>query len=338
MLKLDVNASKNYTVTIDDGFKNFSQIKDIFKNRKIAIICDKTVKSLYGNELKRQLKGEEFYFISIPSGEQSKTLKNYCKLINKFAELSFTRKDVVITFGGGVVGDLGAFVASTYMRGITLIAIPTTILSAVDSSVGGKTAVDLNSGKNMCGTFYQPSAVYINVDFLKTLPNREILSGYGEIIKYAMLSKSLTLDDIKSQNLELIIYKCLSIKKDIVEKDERESSLRMLLNLGHTFGHAVETLSNFTLSHGECVVIGLKYVIEFSKKYYNLRSEVVNKLNEILVCMGHNLNFNYSINEVVEKINADKKRESNFVNLVTLKDVGCPQIEKIEIESLKNYF
>lgn len=338
MIKLEVNTSKKYNVIIDNGFNNFGDVKDIIQNKKIAIICDKTVKNLYSKELKKQLKGNKYYFLTITPGEKSKNLKNYCKLINKLASLSFTRSDVVITFGGGVVGDLGAFVASTYMRGIKLIAIPTTILSAVDSSVGGKTAVDLTYGKNLCGTFYQPSAVYVNVNFFKTLPNREILSGYGEIIKYSMLSKTLTYNDIRSGDLELIVYKCLSIKKDIVEKDEQESNLRMLLNLGHTFGHAVETLSNYTLSHGECVAIGLKYIIEFSKKYYDLNDTTINELYQLLNSFGHNLNVEYTLLDIIEKINADKKRQSNYINLITLKGVGCPQIEKVEIDGLKNYF
>ncbi len=335
MLKLDVKTSSNYTVTIDSSLKSFEEtIKPLLIGKKIAVICDENVKKLHIKSLKQALRGEDCYFITIKSGEHSKNTKNFINLVNKLALLSFTRSDVVITFGGGVVGDLGALVASTYMRGITLIAMPTTLLSAVDSSVGGKTAVNLAYGKNLLGTFYQPKAVFINTEYLNTLPEREILSGYGEIIKYAFLDNSISIYDAKCASYETLIYKSLKIKSKIVSLDEKEGNLRKILNLGHTFGHAIESLSSFTISHGECVVKGIKLAIDFSKKYYGLSDECVKKMYELLSVKGHNLDVGYSLNDVVKQVYSDKKRQNNSVSFITIKDIGNVKIEDVLIENL----
>jgi 3-dehydroquinate synthase len=188
MLKLTVNTSKIYDITIGRGLKGFKSVAlNVVRGNKIAIIFDSNVYEKYSNVLDEYLDEFSIFKCVVLSGEENKNFENYYKLINYLAENKFNRNDAIITFGGGVVGDLGAFVASTYMRGISLISVPTTLLSMVDSSVGGKNAINLESGKNLVGTFYQPSLVYIATNFLHSLPNREILSGMGEVIKYAFM-------------------------------------------------------------------------------------------------------------------------------------------------------
>jgi 3-dehydroquinate synthase len=220
------------------------------------------------------------------------------------------------------------------MRGITLIAIPTTLLSMVDSSIGGKTAIDLPAGKNLLGTFYQPNAVYIDIDFIKTLSEREITSGYGEIIKYAFLDSKITKQRLDKEIDESLIEDLLKIKKDIVERDELESDLRKLLNLGHTFGHAIEKLSSYTISHGECVLKGIKYAIEISKKVFGIKSELVNKALDLLMVKGEVTNFGFTSEELIEQIKNDKKSDHNGVDFVLIKGIGEPVIKHLTFDEL----
>ena len=248
-----VNASKSYPITIGSGKEVFSDLDSFARGDKVAVLTDDKVESLYKGFFDGFFKQKSVYKFVIPHGEGSKNAETYIKLMNRLAKCDFTRKDTIVAFGGGVVGDLAAFIASTYMRGIGLIAVPTTILSAVDSSVGGKTAINLDEGKNLCGTFYQPDAVFIDTSFFSTLDGEQISCGYGEIIKYAFLSDSVTMEDIVAPIGEDLVYKCLKIKAEIVESDEKETGARKLLNLGHTIGHAIEKLSGFSISHGDCV-------------------------------------------------------------------------------------
>lgn len=335
MQELKVSASKTYTVTITDELEAFSErVLPFIKGENVAIITDDTVNKLYGAALDGFLSGKRVYKAVIRHGEKSKNAKNYINIINALAENGFTREDTVIALGGGVVGDLAGFVASTYMRGITLIAVPTTLLSAVDSSVGGKTAIDLKAGKNLCGTFYQPSAVYINTGFFRDLPEKEIKNGLGEVVKYAFLSDTVKASDIKNID-EKLVYNCLKIKRDIVEKDEKESGERALLNLGHTFGHAVENLSGYTLSHGACVLKGLVYSIEISRRIYDLSDETVNRMYELLKSAKVDLTTPYSGQMLVKQILSDKKRKGDNINFVALKGIGKPEIVKMKISELE---
>ena len=235
-----------------------------------------------------------------------------------------------------MVGDLTGFVAATYMRGITYIQAPTSLLSFVDSSVGGKTAINLQEGKNLVGSFYQPSLCYINVSAVKTLPEREILCGYGEIVKCAYLSETVSFDLIKHGSLEDIIYACLKVKASIVSEDEFESGKRALLNLGHTIGHAIETLSSFSISHGLSVAKGIGKIIEISRKYYGLKKEVVDKLYNLLKAFPFDLKIDFSDSDIADKILSDKKVKNGYVNFVLIKDVGDVRIEKIAISEIKN--
>ncbi|MDY6367779.1 MAG: 3-dehydroquinate synthase [Clostridia bacterium] len=335
MKVLTVNSSKKYDVTLTKGMDGFLiAVKPLICGEKVAVITDSNVNGLYKNIISDTLKQFEVFEFVIRAGEKSKNAKEYLKLINKLAENGFTRKDTVIAFGGGVVGDLAAFVASTYMRGITLISVPTTLLSMVDSSVGGKTGIDLACGKNLCGTFYQPSAVYINVDFLNTLPEREIKCGFGEILKYGYLG----LDDktIFDDDILKLIADCIKIKAEIVEKDEKESGERKLLNLGHTFGHAIEKAKNYKLSHGECVAKGIRFALIMSENYYDVKG-LEKEFTKLAQNFSLDLTCDVSIDKLIRIMQNDKKRSGDSIDFVLVGDDKKAKIVPIKIQSIKGY-
>ena len=338
MYKLTVNASKRYQITISnslDGFANATSRAIV--GEKVALITDSNVDKLYGDALNGFLQDKTLYKYVIPAGEQSKCKEIYFDLVEKLCADGFNRTDTVIALGGGVVGDLAGFVAATYMRGINLIQVPTTILSAVDSSVGGKTAINLDNGKNLVGCFYQPSAVYINTEFFKTLPQREILSGKGEIVKYAFLSKSVSAQLIKGGANEGLVYQCLKIKRDIVEKDEKEKGKRSLLNLGHTVGHAIESLSNYSLSHGECVAKGIASALKVSRALYDIDQIKYDEMQKLLALCGHDLSCPFSAKQLIDKIAFDKKGDGKAIKFVAVKDIGKPQIVTMDYSELEKY-
>lgn len=335
MLSFFVNASKSYPITIGSGKEVFAKLNDYLRGEKVALITDDSVDRIYGGFFDGLFEQKSVYKFVIPHGEGSKNAENYIKILNWLAKNDFTRSDAVVAFGGGVVGDLAAFVASTYMRGIGLIAVPTTILSAVDSSVGGKTAVNLDEGKNLCGTFYQPDAVFIDVDFFSSLDSEQISCGYGEIIKYAFLSNSVTTDDIKGPIGEELVYKCLKIKAEIVEADERETGARKLLNLGHTIGHAIEKLSGFSISHGDCVAKGLFAILNVSKKYYSLSDGAYRRALEIISLRGHDLSDPFPAKAILEQIRLDKKSGGNYVDAVLICEDLSAKTERISFDKLK---
>lgn len=336
MIKLKVKTATKYTVTISNGMQDFNNaVIPYIKGDKVAIIVDQNVNDIYGDIIKNKLDNKTVFTYVVPSGENSKSKEQYFDILERLSVDGFTRYDTIIAFGGGVVGDLGGFIASTYMRGIALIQVPTTILSAVDSSVGGKTAINLENGKNLVGTFYQPKAVYINTEFFKSLPEREVKSGFGEIIKYALLSKSVNAKLIQDGISEKLVYNCLKIKRDIVSKDEKESNLRALLNLGHTVGHAIESLSKYQISHGECVVKGLVFTLRLSKKIFNLDDNTANEIQKIIESYNHDTNCEYTSQQIMQKIAYDKKGDGKAVKFVLLKGVGKPQIIKLTHQQIQ---
>ncbi len=264
-------GDRSYPIFIEDGI--LVNIGADIAKRKFAtryvVISDDYVASLYGSTLMASLKdaGVTAELLTFPRGEASKNLQVFAELSSKLAQMGMDRKSGLIAFGGGVTGDLTGFLAASYMRGIPFVQIPTTLLSQVDSSVGGKTGVDIPEGKNLVGAFYQPKAVYIDSSVLTTLPVAELLGGIAEVIKYGVIRDfafygflERNLDAILGLNPQIIqemIQICCKIKADVVAQDERESDLRRILNFGHTIGHAVEAASNFTLIHGHAVAIGM---------------------------------------------------------------------------------
>ncbi len=269
---------RSYPIRIEQGL--LAQIGPDLASRDIAkhygVISDDHVASLYGSHVMESLAaaGLSADLITFPRGEESKNLKTIATLSSMLADQGFDRKDGLIALGGGVTGDITGFLASVYMRGIPFVQVPTTLLAQVDSSVGGKTGVDIPEGKNLVGTFYQPGAVYIDTDVLQSLPQDELLGGLAEVIKYGVIAdddlfqflearreKILRLDE---QVISSMIARCCEIKAWVVEQDEREGDLRRILNFGHTIGHAIEAASDFTLIHGMAVAIGMSVVSDLA--------------------------------------------------------------------------
>lgn len=338
MRLISVNTSRGYEVVIEKDFSKLKRRMTRVFSGKLAVVYDTNTHALFSSEIKNALSGVELCEKVFPSGENTKSLENFGKLLSFLAENGFTRKDGILAVGGGVIGDLCGFVASSYMRGITYISCPTTLLSMVDSSVGGKTAVNLPQGKNLVGAFYQPSLVYVSTSTLKSLPEREIECGMGEVVKYAFLDNSLTLGDISEKNYENIIYKCLQIKKKFVEEDEFDKGERAKLNLGHTVGHALESLECFAYSHGLCVFNGIRHIIDLSVDFYGYNEEKRQEFLRLLNAYPYSVKLTATPNELIEKIKIDKKAESNLINLVLIKDIGKTEIVKMPLQKLKEKF
>lgn len=335
-MRLTVNATRKYDILTENSFSQIKkEICTFFNGKKILIVTDSIVEKLYLNQLMDNLKDYEVFSYVLPAGESSKNPQNYLKILTYLAEKNFLRKDMIIALGGGVVGDLAGFVASSYMRGIVLVQCPTTLLASVDSSVGGKTGVDLPQGKNLVGAFYQPFLTYVNLSTFSSLPEREIKCGLGEVVKYAFISSSITEEMLKKGITEELIIECVKIKAQIVSEDEFDNGKRALLNLGHTIGHAIESLANYSLSHGACVSKGIAKIIDMSAKYYNLSDKKRLELRNILSYSGEDEDILFDTDKIIEKIALDKKAENNGVNLVLIKDIGDVRIEKLSIEKIR---
>ena len=269
MKTVHIPASRQYDVRIERGLlqRAGAQLRGVTKASAILIVSDDAVWPLFGETVQRSLEAEGFRVCTFifPHGESSKSAATYLQLLDALAAQQLTRTDALVALGGGVVGDLTGFAASTYLRGLGFIQIPTTLLAMVDSSVGGKTAIDLPAGKNLAGTFYQPWLVLCDPDCLQTLPENIFRDGCAEVIKYAVLGSAPFFDDLSSvparDQLEHIIETCVRMKRDIVSQDEFDRGTRQLLNLGHTFGHGIEACSGFAVSHGSAVAIGMAMMV-----------------------------------------------------------------------------
>lgn len=313
----------NYDLMI--GLDALNQSRDYLKNfikSKAIVITDENVDRYHHKTLDILLDDleieHEFYVIK--PGESSKCISEYEKIMN-YMSLSYHRNDTVIAFGGGVVGDLAGFVAATFMRGIDFIQIPTTVLSMVDSSVGSKTGIDLPTGKNLIGAFKDPALCIIDPLLLKTLDDYVFEDGFGEIIKYAICFDEELFDMISSRrytkqsNLSEIVEICVTIKKDIVLKDKLEQNLRRLLNYGHTLGHAVEKLSNYSVMHGHGVAYGMKCM---AKKY----SKDYDKILEVLKMYNLDDSYDYSVDDVYDVTLRDKKNTKDMISLIISEKIG----------------
>ena len=301
---------------------------------KWMIITDENVDKLYGESLKKALEGKENYKFIIDPGEESKTFLTVEKILNKMIENGITRSSKIIALGGGVVGDIAGFCASIYMRGISFIQVPTTLLAQVDSSVGGKTGVNMAQGKNMVGSFYQPQVVIIDTDTLRTLPKRELISGMGEIVKYGVIWDYEFLNFIEENledimNLEedimkKIIKKCCEIKAEVVSKDERELGVRKILNFGHTIAHAIESLTDYKrYTHGEAVSIGMYYEALMAKDFGYIDEEYFSKIESLIKRLGVCLDLSeFSIESLREAMMKDKKNKDGKISFIFPKGRG----------------
>lgn len=341
-LKIRVNTSKPYDVIIGEGLlRDVGRIiKDTVKSDKVLLISDDTVFSFYGEEVKTRLK--EFGFTVkeyvIKAGEESKNLNVYGKILSFAAEHEITRKDVVVALGGGVVGDLSGFVAATYLRGIPYIQIPTTLLAEIDSSVGGKTAVDIKEGKNLVGAFKQPEIVIIDTLTLKTLPDIVYAEGMGEGVKYAFLSKEIF--DLMQGKFSIsdFVYACVKLKAEIVERDEFEKGERRLLNFGHTVAHGIEKLSGYKIAHGKAVALGIKSAIKGGVKRKIFTEEEGKALINFTEKYTKSGDIPFKMEDVLKEAVYDKKRSDEYINIACLYQVGEVKELKVKLSDLGEYF
>ena len=319
--------------------------KNSINFKKCLLVLDKNIPKKYVKLISKSLKSYQVYKITYNANEKNKNQKNVNNILDLLLQKNFSRDDCLISIGGGITGDVAGFAASLFKRGLKFVNIPTTLLSQVDSSVGGKTGVNTSHGKNLIGTFYQPKIVISDVDFLDSLPFREIICGYAEIVKHALIANkklynflNKNLDDIlklKSPIIERSIHQSCKVKKSIVEKDEKEKGLRKVLNFGHTFAHAYEACSNFSkkLNHGEAVILGMKSAFEFShnKKIINYKEfkSAIDHLNNFYFPISIKNYFTIKqINRIISFMLMDKKNNSNNIKLMLIKKVGGPVIEK----------
>ncbi len=337
MIKLNVNLKeRTYPIYITTDFqglgKAFSALKQF---SKIIVITDSNVGRIYSEECIKAISdtAAEMFCYTIPAGEKSKVLSTVSDIYREMIACRLDRRSAVVALGGGVVGDIAGFAAATFMRGIPFVQIPTTILSQADSSVGGKTGVDFEGSKNMIGAFHQPSFVYINVNTLKTLPEREVKSGLAEVIKHGLILDSEFYDYIDSNLdkiltfdedvLQYIAKTNCRIKGKIVEKDEREGDLRAILNFGHTIGHAVESVSNFTMLHGECVAIGMIGAYKLAVKLGAVDEKTAAKVEETLKKSGLPVKVsNMNSDEILAMMYSDKKVKDGRLNFILPKGIG----------------
>lgn len=341
-----VDTSNVYNVIIGEGLleQSGALIKDAAPGAsRVMIISDSNVWPIYGRRLEESLSSEGYrvYHHVLEAGEASKSMKSYAGILSKLAENNFGRRDIIAALGGGMIGDISGFAGATYMRGIRYIQIPTTLLSAVDSSVGGKTAIDLPEGKNLAGAFHQPSLVICDTETLETLSFDTFRDGCAEVIKYALIGDSDMFDNLLEvmveDHVEEIIAACVSMKRDIVSEDEFDTGRRAILNMGHTFGHAIEKLSGLEVTHGQAVAIGMNiaaraacrkgfcdelvpYLVERISRQYSLPTET-----------------GFSAREIAEAAASDKKADADSISIIVPTGVGSCRIEKIRMEELEGW-
>ena len=334
---IKVTASRNYEVLVGSGLlqKLGQYTKALTKAQTIAIVSDSNVWPLYGKSAIESLQTagyESIIFYVLPAGEESKNSENYLKLLNFLAEHQLTRADCLVALGGGVVGDMTGFVAATYLRGVDYIQVPTTVLAAVDSSVGGKTAIDLEYGKNLVGAFYQPILVLCDIDTLNTLPEDIFRDGCAEIIKYGVLYDPALFGHLQEHLLdfdrEAVIARCVELKRNVVTADEFDRGERQKLNLGHTIGHSVEANSNFMVSHGKAVAVGMAIVSRASK------CPDKDRIIDILKQFGLSTTTDTDAQTLFRYALSDKKRSGGAVNLIIPKKIGDCAIVPTPVEEI----
>lgn len=353
MCKLEVNiksAQKNYPIFINnhDIEKLKDEIFDYIGSKNFIVIMSRKVYKLYSNILKFP-KEKNFY---IKRRGKEKNIKNYTKILDFALKNRLTREDSIIAIGGGVVGDLAGFAASTYMRGINYIQVPTTLLACTDSSVGGKTAINTSYGKNLIGSFYQPNSVFINVNFLKTLDERQFKSGLGEVIKYGFIEKSclcdeeLNLMNFLNQNVQNILNRdiltlsdlikiCIKLKIAVVNRDEKEKGLRKILNYGHTYGHAIEKITNYRkFTHGESVIGGILFALNFAfkngkidKEYKFLCEDLISKFNFPKIPQ-------FDRNKILNIMKTDKKSGNDYITFILPTDYAKVEAFKYNFDKI----
>ena len=346
MKTITVNASKSYAILVGENL--ISNIGTYLLNVKsgcrVAIVSDSNVWPIYGECISKSLSevGYSYIHYILPAGEESKNSDQYIKILNFLAENAITRGDLLIALGGGVVGDITGFVAATYLRGVPYIQVPTSLLAMVDSSVGGKTAIDLPAGKNLVGAFNQPAMVLCDIATLNSLPTDVFIDGCAEVIKYGVLYDAELFSHLLANGLdfhrEYVISRCIALKRDVVMEDEFDTGARQMLNLGHTVAHSIEKCSNYAVSHGRAVAIGMA-VIAKATVINGLCSEAVyedikNILNRFSLPSATSL----SAQSLAENALSDKKRFGGAINLIIPLKIGQCKLHPVSVNELKSYF
>ncbi len=343
MRSVTVKTSATYEVLIGSGLlqKAGEAVKKVISPCKAAIVTDSTVVHLYEETVRKSLTEAGFSVCTFvfPAGEASKNIHTLSHLLEFLAKEEMTRTDMIVALGGGVTGDLAGFGAAVYLRGIPFVQIPTTFLAAIDSSVGGKTAVDLEAGKNLAGAFYQPKLVLCDTDVLQTLPEVVFADGIAEALKYGVLGDAALFEKIAGgdfrQDLEEIIETCVSMKRDVVEEDEFDTGKRQLLNLGHTFGHAIEQKSHFQMTHGHAVAIGMHLIAKAAEAKGIAEKGTAAAIAKALEQNQLPKETEFSPTEVAEGTLRDKKRRGGTISFVFPKKIGACEIVKIPVEEVE---
>ncbi len=337
MKQITVKTSTKYEVYINAGL--IGEIGKIVSTaaggHNALLVTDTNVGPLYGRAAADSLRaaGYDVHIYVMPAGEENKNIEIFGDILRRMAESRLTREDVAVALGGGVVGDITGFAASSYMRGINYVQVPTTVLAAVDSSVGGKTGIDLPEGKNLAGAFWQPKAVICDTDTFKTLPDREYNSGFAEVIKYAMIADEDLINEL-DDDIDSIIYRCIQIKADIVSEDEFESGKRKLLNFGHTIGHALEKASGFAMSHGEAVAVGMTAMCNAAIAEGVCSHLCRDRLVDALAGFSLPTAEAFDRETVARNILSDKKAQGNGIDIIMPLNIGRCTVKHISFEDI----
>ena len=358
MRKISVKTGRPYDMIVGSGLLGNSAeyIREVTEPCRAALITDSNVAGLYAGTVSEALTDAGFSvtLIEFPAGEENKDLDSYCAIMEQLARAGLTRSDIAIALGGGVTGDMAGFAAATYLRGIKYIQMPTTYLAAVDSSVGGKTAVDLGKGKNLCGAFWQPSLVLLDYSTFATLSPSEMLDGSAESYKSGMIGDAELLTPVKavmasvrdndgelppdvSELLEDVIERSVNVKRAVVEKDERDLGERQLLNFGHTFGHSIEKLSGYAIPHGHAVARGMVCEARAAYRLKLTDYDAADKIAADLTEMGFELDVPYDAEKIAEAAKSDKKVRSGSITVVVPEEEGRCGLRKIPVEQLDEY-
>ena len=345
MNSISVQASMKYNVIIGTSLlcQSGTYIRTVFSGEKAVIISDTNVWPAYGEIIVKSLKnvGIEVGSFIFPAGESSKNAQTYLQIVNFLAEAQISRSDLIIALGGGVVGDIAGFTAATYLRGLEYIQIPTSLLAMVDSSVGGKTAIDLPAGKNLVGAFKQPKLVLCDVSTLSTLPRHQFLDGCAEVIKYGILYDPVMINYLLENgpdfDAEYIIAKCITFKRDVVQEDEFDIGSRQKLNLGHTIGHGIEKSSNFTISHGQAVAAGMAIITRAAVKKGLCATETADILCRLLEKFALPVTTELTASTLYTTALSDKKRSGSAINLIIPRKIGCCDIFAMPIADVESF-
>jgi 3-dehydroquinate synthase len=342
------SQNRDYDILIGENALEilFADLQTVAKGKTAVFFMDENLEKIYGKYLVEKLQSQEIQFakIVLPAGEKSKSIEQTNKTLEKLSEMQISKDSIFVAFGGGVVGDLVGFIAGIYLRGVPFIQVPTSFLAMNDSSVGGKTGVNLSNGKNLVGLFNQPLKVYIDLNLLKTLPEDQFKAGYSETIKHAIISDNLLFEILERADqkalfndfklIELILTRSIAVKAEIVIKDEKETHERMKLNLGHTIAHALEKVTNFQIPHGQAVSIGISVICDFAVEEKFLATQTSERIKKLLEKLNLPIQLDKNlINEnFFNALKVDKKIRDNSLNLIIPKDIA-----KVSIQTHPNF-